>query len=493
MAQQLPIQSVVNVTLSGVPVAAVTRSFGSLLIIGSSDVIDIGERIRQYSDITSVANDFGTEAPEYKAALLYLSQKPKPTILYIGRWAQANTAAVLRGGFRSTNEQSIADLNAISDGSLKITVNGVNKTVTGLDLSGVTNLNGVASALTTKLASATVIWNAPYSRFEIRTTATGDGTTIGYATAHTTGTDVSALLGLTQDLASVPVAGVNAETLTDTTAKFADISTKWYGMTVAAPIATPEDVLGVASFIEAAVPSRVFGHTLFNPQVIDPTITDDLASLLKAGKFGRTLTQFSSKSVYAVNSLLGRAFSVNFQGTNTTITLKFKQEPGIEPENIGTSQANTLTAKNCNVFAEFNNDTSIVLEGVMSDGTFIDERHGLDWLQNDLQTAIWNYNYARDTKISQTAGGMNSYCAVIEDRLEQAVRNGLVAPGVWNGDGFGTLKAGDYLAKGYYVFANSIDDQSQADREARKATLIQVAIKLAGAVHFVDVMVNFNR
>ena len=35
--------------------------------------------------------------------------------------------------------------------------------------------------------------------------------------------------------------------------------------------------------------------------------------------------------------------------------------------------------------------------------------------------------------------------------------------------------------------------QSQADREGRKAPVIQVAIKLAGAVHFVDVIVNVNR
>jgi hypothetical protein len=88
---------------------------------------------------------------------------------------------------------------------------------------------------------------------------------------------------------------------------------------------------------------------------------------------------------------------------------------------------------------------------------------------------------------------MNRHCAVLEHALEQAVTNGLVAPGVWNGDTFGTLKTGDTLTKGYYVYSNPIDGQSQADREARKATPIQVAVKLAGAIHSVDVLVNVNR
>ncbi|MFX5157774.1 DUF3383 family protein, partial [Acinetobacter baumannii] len=67
------------------------------------------------------------------------------------------------------------------------------------------------------------------------------------------------------------------------------------------------------------------------------------------------------------------------------------------------------------------------------------------------------------------------------------------APGVWNSAGFGALKQGDTLAKGYYVYAPAIATQSQADREARKAVPFQVAAKEAGAIHTVDVLVTVNR
>lgn len=450
---QLPVSGVVNVSVSLTPLAAATRSFGSLLILGASDVIDTTERIRQYSSITDVANDFGTSAPEYKAAALYLSQSPKPAVLYIGRWAQVATAARLKGGALSTAQQDMDNFTSITTGSMKITIDGVLKSITSLDMSSATNLNGVAALLTTKLSTAgTATWNSVYKRFEIKSATTGTSSTISYAEANVSGVDVSALFGLTDDIASAPVNGLGAETLLSAVSTLADQSTRWYGLTVAASIATDEDVLAVSEFIEAAEPSRIFGHTVATSATLDGSSTTDLAYKLKAAGYRRTLVQYSSSSVYAVNSLLGRAFSVNFLGNNTTITLKFKREPGVTPEQLTTTQAAVLTAKNANVFVEYNNDTTILQEGKMCDGSFIDEVHGLDWFQNDVQTAIWNLLYTSGTKVPQTNPGINRISAVIERRCEQAVSNGLAAPGVWGGDSFGVLQQGDYLSKGYYVY-----------------------------------------
>lgn len=77
--------------------------------------------------------------------------------------------------------------------------------------------------------------------------------------------------------------------------------------------------------------------------------------------------------------------------------------------------------------------------------------------------------------------------------FEEAVNNGLIAPGTWNADGFGLLERGDYLEKGYYVYVSPIADQPQSEREQRKLPVIQIAAKLAGAVHFVDVQIDVNR
>jgi hypothetical protein len=75
----------------------------------------------------------------------------------------------------------------------------------------------------------------------------------------------------------------------------------------------------------------------------------------------------------------------------------------------------------------------------------------------------------------------------------QAVVNGLLAPGTWTQAGFGSLNQGDYLSKGFYVYAPPIALQNPADRAARKSVTFQVAAKLAGAIHTVNVLVNINR
>jgi hypothetical protein len=83
--------------------------------------------------------------------------------------------------------------------------------------------------------------------------------------------------------------------------------------------------------------------------------------------------------------------------------------------------------------------------------------------------------------------------ANVEASMDQAVNNGLVAPGVWNGGELGQLSPGDTLTKGYYVYMAPISSQAQSDREARKSVPVQVACKLAGAIHYASVQINVMR
>ena len=64
----LPTSNVVNVSISLAALAAGPRSFGSLLILGTTTgVIDKIERMREYSTIAEVAEDFGCEVVQYGA------------------------------------------------------------------------------------------------------------------------------------------------------------------------------------------------------------------------------------------------------------------------------------------------------------------------------------------------------------------------------------------------------------------------------------------
>jgi hypothetical protein len=79
--------------------------------------------------------------------------------------------------------------------------------------------------------------------------------------------------------------------------------------------------------------------------------------------------------------------------------------------------------------------------------------------------------------------------------MSQAVNNGIVAPGLWNSSTvFGNpanliRTVGDI---GYYVYSIPVNQQLPADRVARKAPLIQIAAKMAGAIHQSSVVVQVN-
>lgn len=493
MSQGLPVSNVVNVTVNMAARAAQARNFGALLVVGGSDVIDGGERLRAYSDMEGVSADFGMDMPEYQAASLYYQQSPRPVDILIGRWLKTESAALLRGATLAEDAQQMARFTAIKDGALSITLDGQEKQVSAVDLSAETSLNGVAGRLQDALEGSTVFGDAANARFSVQSITNGEGSSVGYASAPKEGSDLATLMGLTQEAGAQPVEGKSKESIADCLAALSAASGDWYGVVIADEQLSDDEVLAAAAFIEADSTSRCFGHTVQSTSVLASDTKDDIASKLKAANHSRTFTQYSSASPFAAASLFGRAFSVNFNGNNTTITLKFKREPGIRAETLTQSQAKALQAKNCNVFVNYNNDTAIIQEGVMCNGDFFDERHGLDWLQNYVQNNLFNLLYTSTTKIPQTDAGVTRLLSNVEQSMDQAVVNGLVAPGVWNGGDIGELMAGDTLTKGYYVYAPAVASQAQADREARRAPVIQVACKLAGAVHYADVEINVVR
>lgn len=498
MSQGLSVSDVVNVDVTLSPVAAGTRNFGSLLILGNSSVMSPGEALREYTGISGVSADFGINDDEYKAAELFFAQNPRPTSLYIGRWAQTASAGVLHGGVLSSNEQNLSNFTSVSSGSLDITIDGTSVSLTGIDLSSVTTLNGVASAVQSAFSSTTVaptvIWDSSFHRFQVTSGTTGSSSSVGYATTPSSGTDLGALLQLESANASQPIPGYAAESLDSAVQRVCNQSTQWYGLTIAASGVSDSDYVAAAQTIEAQRPSRIFGVTTQESQALDPNSSSDLASSLKQANLSRTAIQYSSSNPYAIVSAIGRAFTVNYSGQNTTITLMFKQEPSVASENLNQTQARALATKNCNVYVQYDNATSILQHGVMCNGDYFDERHGLDWFQNYMQTNLYNLLYQSQTKIPQTDPGVNQLLSNVERSCGQAVTNGLLAPGLWRSTvQFGTLKTGDTLTKGFYAYAPPVASQSSSARAARKAPVIQVAAKLAGAIQEADVVVNVNR
>ena len=192
-------------------------------------------------------------------------------------------------------------------------------------------------------------------------------------------------------------------------------------------------------------------------------------------------------------SYASKAMSTIFEASLTTQTMHLKPLAGVLPDPVMTE---TILSK-CKAAGV---DTYISIEGVacvFSTGAngFFDEVFNELWFVNAIQTAGFNYLRQTNTKIPQTERGMDGLKNAYSQVCVRGVNNGFIAPGIWtSSDTFGnpdTFKR-NIEGSGFYVYSTPIAQQSKADREDRKAPLVQIAIKTAGAIHSTNVMIYVN-
>ena len=491
----LPVSRVVAVSVALTPAGAQAQSLSNLLVLGSSNVIDTTERYRSYTQLSDVATDFGLVAPEYLAAQAWFGQSPQPTSLYVGRWAATAAQGGLRGATLSASQQAMTVWNAITTGSFKILKDGgAGVDVTGLNFSAAANLNAVAGIIqgAANMTGITCVWNAFYQRFEFQSATTGATSQIGFLAAPGSGTDIGLQLGCKVGGGGYVYVGQALESAVACVALMDSMmGQQWYAVVV--PTAVNADHLAIAGYIEGTNTKHIYGVTTADAGTLNTATTTDIGYQLQQLKYRRTATQFSSANGYAIVSAFGRILTTNFRGNATVMTLKFKQEPGVIAESLNSSQVAAAEAKNVNLFVNYNNSTAILEQGVMADGTFVDIVTGTDWLAVTIQQQVYNLLYTSVTKIPQTDQGQQLLNTAVEAVCSQGVTNGLLAPGVWNSNGFGTLNQGDPLPKGFYVYSAPVASQFQSDRAARLAMPIQVAAKLAGAIHSANVAIVVNQ
>jgi hypothetical protein len=502
MTVGLPVSFLIQVGLSLTPTGAQAPNLSSLLILGDSEAIDTKERLRSYSALSAVATDFGTTAPEYLAALLYFSQTPQPTSLYIGRWAKNATHGRLVCGDLSVAQQAIGLWQAVTNGGFKIAVDGgAVVEVDSLNFSAATNLNAVAADISAALVAATVgatcFWDG--GEFNFKSNSTGASSAVAALTSPTAGgvVDISGqLMGTTATLAYT-VQGIIAESAVAAVALFdTALPTQFYGLTFAAGAGNVDigdsDHLAIAAYIEAASNKHLYGVTTGETAAQSSPDTTSIGYLLKQAGYNRTFVHWSSTNPFAVAGDFGQLLTVNFAGVDTTLTLAYQNIAGLTPEVLTSAQAAALTANNYNVFATMQNGINVMLNGACASGVFIDTQQGADWLASQMQTDVFNLLATVGTKVPQDDAGMHLIGTVIEATCNQGVANGFLGPGTWTAGGFGQLVTGQFLPTGYYIFVPPLSSQPQPQRSARQSVPIQIAAKTAGAVQDVNISISVN-
>lgn len=296
-------------------------------------------------------------------------------------------------------------------------------------------------------------------------------------------------------ISQIEVDGVTrAETPAETFAACRAIDGEWY-VGIYCGNATKADHLACAEYIEAIKPFTLYAYTTSDAGVITNEDGNIFADM-KAKNYRRSFGQYSTQHPDAICAIVGWAMGAMTGTANSAYTLAYKTEVGVMTENankVFASQAvEKIKANNGNVYINRGSYYDIFEDGTMADGTWFDEMIFLDKYQNDMQLTIMDL-LVQNNKLPQTEGGMTQIVDAVKGVCADMNRVGFVESGVWNSADMMELKRGDTLPSGYFIQTEPIDKQLQADRDARKAPPVYVALKLAGAIHHVTVQIDVNR
>ena len=133
----------------------------------------------------------------------------------------------------------------------------------------------------------------------------------------------------------------------------------------------------------------------------------------------------------------------------------------------------------------------LVLEkGSTPSGARYDEVMYLDMISGDLQNAAVSLLAENADRLPQTDDASAQFITAFSSILAGYTSRGVLATAPWRGSAAGSIRPGEYVENGFALWADSYDNQSEADRAAHRAVPIQAALVLAGSLESVVITVN---
>lgn len=262
---------------------------------------------------------------------------------------------------------------------------------------------------------------------------------------------------------------------------------------------TKADIDAVCTFVEGASPETICAMTIRDDTVFQkgegeenaPT-PDEVLQMLNANNYQRTLVQYDTEELNegksVVAAIIGYALGLG-KTMGYTFTLAYKNVSGVSSCHLTNARMKELLAQNVNVYIRQGMYYDLFRQGTMMNGDHFDEIFFLDMIVADLRAELINL-LIMQPKIPQTEEGVNTLSTLISTVLDRYVDLQFIAPGVWTGPKVMSVAQGDYLAGGYMVMFEDINEQSTIDRAARKAPKCYICVKLAGAIEYITLAIN---
>ena len=237
---------------------------------------------------------------------------------------------------------------------------------------------------------------------------------------------------------------------------------------------------------------------LEKPAMLFLALTGTPASAVAANSLLSQLHAASSRRVVATYAtalsdaaaVMGAAMGQQLAHSASAFALCYKAVGGMAPSDLTQAQAEAIEELGGNVYVTRGYTHTLLEKGSTPSGYRYDEVLYLDMIAADLQDAAVSLLAENPDRLPQKDDASAQFMNVFSSILAGYTARGVLATAAWRGSAVGSIQAGDYLENGFALWADSYDNQSEADRAAHRAVPIQAALTLAGSLESVVITVN---
>lgn len=491
------INNFIDIQISKSPTSINERNVGVIGIFTDEEYNTPFGNYKIYKSPEDCGVDFGIDSKTYKMVNSIFTQSPN--ILnangYVVVFVAKNGITIpATSGSIEFNNLIFSNFENITNGGFNIQVDEQEQTtINNLNFSNVKNIENIVDILKeneTLINLVDISFNENNIIFTSKTTGENSKVII------TSPTDESV-----EDITTVDFLNASKATLKNGTNEYIgkerlqDIFTRtqkeiYYCGCLSTYDSTDEEILETAKIVEGTNSILLVCKNDLD-YLEDNSLFDNIKkmSLTKT----RCLYYGGDDYLFFASSYLSSYMSVNYGGIETVKNLHSKELIGILPDTtIDNNILEKANKKGVDVYCFSGGVGAVFCSG---ENEWFDTVAGLIWLKIQLENAGFSALRNVPTKIPQTEKGISILYNAYENVLNQASRNGFIAGGKWNLPltfGNQELMLDNILNYGYYIYFNSILEQTQDERDKRIAPLCQIAIKLAGAINKSNVLIFVN-
>ena len=439
----IPASLIVSVTPNVLPAAGSALDLVGLILTTSTRV-PIGEVLSFPNDGSSVANYFGDGSDEAATAAIYFNgfdtSSQKPASVLFTQYPASAVSGYLRGGELTL---TLAELQALTSGTLTLSVGGTPITSSSISLAAATSFSNAATIIEAAFTDPpfAVTYDSVSGAFVFTATATGADSTITFATTDALATS----LKLTAATGAVLSQGADAATPGAFMDAVVAQDQNWASFML---MFDPDNGSGNTEKLAFAIWTNdqnkrfiyACGDTDATPTE-SGNATTSLGYILKQNSYNGTIIVDGdpvagwdeTAAVDLCAFVCGAIASVNFSAPNGRTTLAFRGQAGLSATVTNSTVYENLLANGYNCYAVFATANQNFVEfqpgSISGEFQWADSYFDQIWLNNALQLALMEL-LQQSGSIPYNQFGYELIKAACQDPINAGLNFGAIRAGV---------------------------------------------------------------